>query len=182
MISGALERMQMVPLPRDGQREASRYGRGEGFVDEEVVRKVLARVEVERVYVRAEDMVLSSSEDDYAGWALPVASPFRSRGEDLDRMVRETLEDEVLPEVVDVEVGFEAAQTAARAGGQRWWLFGVAGATTCVILSLVMFSFVGRGLEARVSLPDQRVDEMRVEGVERKASDSWEVTGVLGDE
>lgn len=172
----------MVPLPRDGQREVSRYGRGEDFVDDEVVRKVLARVEVERVYVRAEDMVLSSSEDDYAGWALPVASPFRSRGEDLDRMVRETLADEVLPEVVDVEVGFEEVQTAAHAGGQRWWLFGVAGATTSVIFSLVLFSFVGRGVEVGGGLPEQTVDEVRVEAVDPKVSDSWEVTGVVGDE
>jgi hypothetical protein len=70
----------MNPLPfrplSSVTREESRNNRlirSQGFVDEEVVSGMIARGAYERLHMRRVDLVLSSSEHDYAGWALPVA-------------------------------------------------------------------------------------------------------------
>lgn len=47
-----------------------------GFVDEALVRKMVMGNVYWRQNVNPEEMVMSSSEDDYAGWNLPASASF----------------------------------------------------------------------------------------------------------
>ncbi len=64
------------PLPSLAREESrkNRLIRSHGFVDEEIVSGMIARSARCRFNGNG-DLVLSSSEHDYAGWALPVAPP-----------------------------------------------------------------------------------------------------------
>ena len=129
-----MDTLPLPPLPSETPDAAKGYHQSfsEGFVDESVVLSVIAKGSYERVYVKPEDMVLSSSEDDYAGWSLPISSPFR------------TLLDVPNPEPVaepklldDIRKFSEPAISEPHRGNHRWWLFAISGAMTCGILSLL---------------------------------------------
>lgn len=47
-----------------------------GFIDEALIQKMLMGDIYQRQPVQTEQMVLSSSEDDYAGWNLPANASF----------------------------------------------------------------------------------------------------------
>jgi hypothetical protein len=133
--------LSLSPLPFDNSEESRSHRslRREGFVDEEVVTGLIARGVYERAFAQPEGMVLSSSEDDYAGWALPVPSPFRGMLEahaPAPALVRRPTP----PDLAKSEEGIETAY----AGGHRWWLFGVSGAMTCALLALTLLSLAQR--------------------------------------
>jgi hypothetical protein len=67
--------LPLRPLPSVAHEESlkNRLIRSQGFVDEEVVSGMIARGVRERHHMRRGDLVLSSSEHDYAGWALPLS-------------------------------------------------------------------------------------------------------------
>ena len=69
-----MQTLSLSPLPFDHSEESRshRLLRSGGFVDEEVVSGLIAHGLYERAFAQPEDMVLSSSEDDYAGWDLPA--------------------------------------------------------------------------------------------------------------
>lgn len=151
-----MDTLSLAPFPCERSEEATgfRRVRNEGFVDESVILAHLAKGVYDRAYVQREDMVLSSSEDDYAGWALPVASPFRAMVD--------------LPPPISLEARLPAAPTFGSSvkflesglsephqGAHRWWLFGLSGALTCGFLSLTLLS-----LAQRTVLPDAMAGEM----------------------
>jgi len=131
-----MDTLPLLPLPVENREKAGvhRRFRSEGFVDEALVSGVIARGAYERVFVKPEGMVLSSSEDDYAGWALPVPSPFRG--------MRET--QAAAPVTPPAPAPSEAGIETPYAGGHRWWLFGACGAITCGILALTLLSLAQR--------------------------------------
>ena len=137
-----MESLPLAPLPPQNQEKnrSREYCGSESFIDESVVLGVIARGAYERVYAKPEDMVLASSEDDYAGWALPVASPFRSMASKPsvpeERKVR-------LP-APPTPQAFETGISEPYSGGHRWWMFGVSGAMACGILSLTLLSLAQR--------------------------------------
>ena len=47
-----------------------------GFIDEALVQEMVIRNVYQRQSVNTEQMALSSSEDDYAGWNLPLRASF----------------------------------------------------------------------------------------------------------
>jgi hypothetical protein len=47
-----------------------------GFIDEALVQEMVIRNVYQRRSVNTEQMALSSSEDDYAGWNLPPSASF----------------------------------------------------------------------------------------------------------
>ncbi len=47
-----------------------------GFIDEALVQKMVMSNVYQRQSVNPEQMALSSSEDDYAGWNLPASASF----------------------------------------------------------------------------------------------------------
>lgn len=140
-----METLPLAPLPLQyhEKKRSRQYCGNESFIDEAVVLGVIARGAYDRVYVKPEDMVLASSEDDYAGWALPVDSPFRNMvansGEASNRPVRVPA-----PPAARLVSGIEEGISEPYRGGHRWWMFGISGAMVCGILSLTLLSLSQR--------------------------------------
>ncbi len=136
-----MQTLSLSPLPFDNSEESRSHRRlrREGFVDEELVTGLIARGVYERAFAQPEGMVLSSSEDDYAGWALPVPSPFRGMLE-APAPAFAPARRPAPPVPAYSEDGIESAY----AGGHRWWLFGVSGAMACGLLALTLLSLAHR--------------------------------------
>ncbi|QTN32761.1 hypothetical protein HZ994_10595 [Akkermansiaceae bacterium] len=129
-----MDTLSLAPLPSETteQSRSLRRSRVEGFIDENVVSRVIERGAYDRHPVQPEGMALSSSEDDYAGWALPVTSPFREMTESPSTspaVVR-------LPGMPRLRKDAEPGVGAPYEGGHRWWLFGMSGALACGIMAL----------------------------------------------
>lgn len=133
--------LPLRPLPSETCEKSRVHHRlrSEGFVDEEMVAGVIARGAYERAYVQPEGMVLSSNEDDYAGWSLPVPSPFRGMQE-IQASPPAPVRRPAPPVAEFSEPGIETPY----AGGHRWWLFGASGALTCSVLALTLLSLAQR--------------------------------------
>lgn len=69
-----MDTLSFHPLPFEFRENGggSRRFTGEGFVDEGVVSAMIARGVYGRVRDQHASLVLSSSEEDYAGWDLPT--------------------------------------------------------------------------------------------------------------
>jgi hypothetical protein len=143
-----MEILPLAPLPIDDSAAARGYRRvqNEGFVDEAVVLSMIARGAYERVYVQPEEMVLSSSEEDYAGWALPVASPFRSmmHWEKTMAAAAAPVKVPAAPSLDGIRKLAEPGLAEPYRGTHRWWLFGATGALSCGLLSLTLLSLALR--------------------------------------
>lgn len=140
-----MQTLSLSPLPYDNSEESRSHRRlrSEGFVDEDLVSGLIARGLYERAFAQPEGMVLSSSEDDYAGWALPVPSPFRGLRE-VEAAAPAPMRHPSPPVPTHFEDGIETAYV----GGHRWWLFGVSGAMACGLLALTLLSLAQRvGIE-----------------------------------
>ncbi len=137
-----MQTLSLSPLPFDHSEESRshRLLRSGGFVDEEVVSGLIAHGLYERAFAQPEDMVLSSSEDDYAGWALPVPSPFRGMRDEPQPAAPAPWRRPAPPVPTYSEDGIETAYV----GGHRWWLFGVGGAMACALLALTLLSLAQR--------------------------------------
>jgi hypothetical protein len=137
-----MQTLSLSPLPFDNSEESRSHRRlcGEGFVDEDLVSGLIARGLYERVFAEQEGMVLSSSEDDYAGWALPVPSPFRGMRDEPEPAAPAPWRRPSPPVPAYSEDGVETAYV----GGHRWWLFGVSGAMACGLLALTLLSLAQR--------------------------------------
>lgn len=178
-----MDTLPLSPLPsetRDESRHHRRIGSG-GFVDEAVVSGVIARGAYERVFVKHEDMVLSSSEEDYAGWALPVASPFREMTEVLPPEQAPAR----LPAPPQLAAAFsEPGIEKPYVGGHRWWLFGMGGALTCGILTLTLLSLAQRnsieGITAGFMPAPKKVEEPRVTASEPRIQPALTRVGTAG--
>ncbi len=144
-----METLPLTTLPSERSEASKGYQRvqTEGFVDESLVLAVISKGPYERTYVKPEDMVLSSSEDDYAGWALPVASPFRefARRETVASVEEAApVRTPAAPTLKGRLGNSEPGIAEPHRGKHRWWLFGISGAMTCTILSLTLLSLAQR--------------------------------------
>lgn len=142
----AMESLPLTPLPSEESHDAKDYRRvqNEGFVDESVVLSVIAKGPYERVFVKPEDMVLSSSTDDFAGWALPIASPFRDF---LDVKNPSPTAAPRVPAELQVACNHDSAELGLaepHRGSHRWWLLGLSSAVACGILSLTLLNLAHR--------------------------------------
>lgn len=134
--------MPLSPLPCETSEESNQFRRigSEGFIDEEAVSRVIARGAYGGTGMQHAGIALSASGDDYAGWVLPVQSPFR-------KMTGEHMASRVptrLPGPPTLHTETEAGIGTAYLGGHRWWLFGMSGAMTCGIMALTLFSLAQR--------------------------------------
>lgn len=178
-----METLPLAPLPSEYHEEkrSRNYCGNESFIDEAVVLGVIAKGPYERVYVKPEDMVLASSEDDYAGWALPVDSPFRKMvaetGDKQDRPVRVPA-----PPAAQLDSSIEDGISEPYRGGHRWWMFGVSGAMACGILSLTLLSLAQRsslGDIAEGYMPAPLLTEDRGAILEEAPDEAPALTSVL---
>ncbi|MBG7607167.1 MAG: hypothetical protein IZT59_03925 [Verrucomicrobia bacterium] len=141
-----MDTLPLPPLPSDTQEDAKGYRRAfsDGFVDESVVLSVIAKGSYERVFVKPEDMALSSSEDDYAGWSLPVPSPFRSLLDIENPEPAPEPKRPAAPSLDGILKFSEPGIAEPHRGNHRWRLFAISGAMTCGILSLTLLSLAQR--------------------------------------
>ncbi len=139
-----MQTLPLSPLPFDDREESRshRLLRSDGFLDEKVVSGLIAHGLYERTYAQPEEMTLSSSEDDYAGWALPIPSPFRGICEPQPTAPTAPApwRRPSPPEQTYLESGIETTYS----GGHRWWLFGVSGAIASALLALTLLSLAKR--------------------------------------
>ena len=134
--------LPLAPLPSETSKErrTHRHAVGEGFVDEQVVSSVIARGAYERICVQPEGMVLSTSGDDYAGWVIPVVSPFRAMATEPSSSATASR----LPGSPTLRRDMDPGIDEPYQGGHRWWLFGMSGAMTSGIMALTIFSLAQR--------------------------------------
>lgn len=127
--------LPLAPLPCESSDESLTFRRmdEDGFVDERVVSRVIARGAYERTHAEPAGMALSSNGDDYAGWPQQIASPFRMSAETTPASNR-------LPSPPALRKYPEPGMDAPYEGGHRWWLFGMSGLLTCSILALTILS------------------------------------------
>lgn len=134
--------LPLAPLPSETSEQSNEYRRirSEGFIDEQAVSGVIARGAYDRNNALPAGIALPASGDDYAGWMLPVMSPFRQMSE--RRKIAMTAHREAAPPALRkvAEPGIDSAYL----GGHRWWLFGMSGAMTCGVMALTIFSLVQR--------------------------------------
>lgn len=141
-----MDSQTLTPLPSEITDENTGYRRvyTEGFVDESAILSVIANGPYERIFVKPEEMVLSSSEDDYAGWSLPVPSPFRSMLDVSNPAPVAMARKPAPPRLDGIPSLSEPGIAEPHRGNHRWWLFGVSGAMTCGIFSLTLLSLAQR--------------------------------------
>ncbi len=135
-----MDTLPLPPLPSETRDKSRNFNRidNQGFIDEQVVSEVIARGSYDRTYVKPEGMVLSSSGDDYAGWALPVAAPFRKMT-DVSHISPAAGR---LPGSPSLRKSPEPGIGTPYEGAHRWWLFGMSGVMTCGIMALTILSLV----------------------------------------
>jgi hypothetical protein len=68
--------MTLTSIQPSRDTEKSQF-RKEGFIDESLVRNMVIGYAYQRQRVSHSEMVMSSSEDDFAGWNLPENFSFR---------------------------------------------------------------------------------------------------------
>lgn len=141
-----MEHIPLSPFHCEKSEEATGYRRfrNESFVDEAVVLSVIAKGTYDRGYARSEEMVLSSSVEDFAGWALPVASPFRGIADTPVTFFTHPARLPATPSPEGLRKFSEPGLSEPHRGNHRWWLFGVSGAIACGILSLPFLSLAHR--------------------------------------
>ena len=130
--------LQLAPIPvsrvdNAGERHVSIP---DDFVDDDVIATLLRTPTVQRVSAVHSDLALSSSEDDFAGWAVKRQSPFRIIAEQQERAA---LSDAVEPEFNEPGLG------RPHRGGHRWWIATATGISSALILSLLFSNLASRG-------------------------------------
>ncbi len=124
--------LNLSPLPcsRLDPTEAPRLGDMDGFVDDSVILSLLKGPIAHRDQPCAGDLALAADEMDFAGWSLGSHLPARAT---------ETPTRRATPPVLD-----ESGIGQPHAGAHRWWLAGVAGAFSTMLVSLLLFSLSSR--------------------------------------
>ena len=104
----------------------------EGFVDEMVIKTMLAPTAISRSMARPSDLALAADDMDFAGWSMsPFATAARS----------ETPQPRRARPPVILEPGLEAPHQ----GSHRWWLAGIAGAFSTILFSALLLNLSTRG-------------------------------------
>jgi len=134
--------LPLAPLPSETSEESHEFRRigCEGFIDEQAVSRVIARGAYDRTSAQPTGMILSASGDDYAGWMLPVKSPFR----EMTDQQPAPMTAQRLPQPPTLRREAEPGIDTPYQGGHRWWVFGMSGAMTCVIMALTILSLAQR--------------------------------------
>jgi len=134
--------MQLAPLPAvctDDHRTSS-AAIPDGFVDDEVIASIIAMPEAYRSNSSPSDLILSSDENDFAGWSVPRPSPFRAIAEKQELSVARS--EAVLEEA-------EPGLGQPHRGQHRWWIAAAAGVSGAMILSLLFLSLGDQGAAKR---------------------------------
>jgi len=106
----------------------------EDFVDHDVIASLIALPHAPRIHPAPADLILSADDNDFAGWSIRAASPFRIIAEK-----QELAASRSLPEIIA-----EPGLLEPHRGNHRWWIAAVAGAASSLILSLLLLNLSDR--------------------------------------
>lgn len=137
--------LQPLPSPRSAEAAGTAYLVAD-FVDEEVVAALVSGRRFERSAVDPTDLVLAA-DGDFAGWRLPgslVADVPRAHCERPEP--RRAAEPEWEPGIGE-----------PHQGTHRWWMAGLAGALTTLLISSLLYS-----LSDQVTAPESDFSTIRV--------------------
>jgi hypothetical protein len=131
--------LQVSPLPadrfNDGQEATNRVM--DGFVDDDVIASIITGPVSSRPSPRTSDLVLSSDENDFAGWAVPSVSPFRIIAEKQEMAA-------AIPQHGESEPGLGQPHR----GQHRWWVAAAASVASALIFSMLFAGLAYRSGEA----------------------------------
>jgi len=137
--------LNLRPLPLHPAGEPSRAAdeeRGAGFVDDAVILAIVAGPPATRQGPLAANPALAASEMDFAGWRLPAAPPAAASQPGARRAAPPAIEEPGIGE--------------PHRGSHRWWLAGLAGATSTLLFSALLLT-----LASRTRPEDERVSIIR---------------------
>lgn len=135
--------MQLAPLPAGcaDDHRTSVAPIPDGFVDDEVIASLIALPESYRSTSPVSDLILSSDENDFAGWSVPRPSPFRTIAERQELSQART---EIIAAEAEPGIG-----QPHRGGQHRWWIAAAAGVSGAMILSLLFLTLGDQGAAKR---------------------------------
>jgi len=128
-----MNRLNLSPLPRlRSERESGApQGADNGFVDEAVILALIAGPVIPRRLPDASDLALAPDNMDFAGWDF--ARP--TRGAEATTAPSETSTRRPSPPLLE-----EAGIGEPHRGSHRWWLAGLAGAISTLLVSALLLS------------------------------------------
>ncbi|MDP3849959.1 MAG: hypothetical protein Q8Q59_05600 [Luteolibacter sp.] len=127
-----MTRLNLTPLPCErfhGESTPPSHDR-DGFVDDAVVRALITGPVQPRPQGFCKDLALLADDIDFAGWRLPGERPAPSDEGNPRRAAPPAMEE---PGIGD-----------AHRGSHRWWLAGMAGAMSTLVISALLFSLTAR--------------------------------------
>lgn len=128
--------MKLAPIPADRSENPAETATPlmDGFVDDAAIASLIAPENVRaRLTSRSSDLALSSDENDFAGFTIRSASPFRAIAEKHELQVARQF-----------SVMEEPGLGEPHRGNHRWWIAAVAGGASALVLSLLFVSLVDR--------------------------------------
>ena len=125
--------LSVSPLPSARINDNTEIHRFEmdGFIDDDVVIAMTQQPRYPRTSPLPQDLVLSADEQDFAGWQLPsqpIVVPSTPAG----------TETRPCPPSLESGIG------NPHQGGHRWWLAGLAGALSTLIVSALLINLASR--------------------------------------
>lgn len=127
--------LHVAPFPAPRFESQEHQPLPDGFVDDHVIEALLTLpLSNTRVSSVPTDLVLSSDENDFAGWSVPSHSPFRVIAEHHDRAaVHPTYFAETDPGIGE-----------PHRNGHRWWIAAVTSAASALLLSFLFTQLADR--------------------------------------
>lgn len=140
-----MTQLKLSPLPSlRSDNDSGAPDIGEGFVDEAVVMAMLARPGAQREFPEATQLALAADDMDFAGWRLQsAASPQPIAPSPTRPAAIAASAPRPTPPIPD-----NPGLGASRGGNHRWWLAGLAGATSTLVFSVLLVSLSTRSSTA----------------------------------
>jgi len=136
-----MNKMNLAPLPtiRDDEGNMPRSSDMDGFVDESVIHSIMAGPTHHRSHALRDDLALSADDDDFAGWHFNAPSPFRTMAEPPAPAPKMPA-----PRRAVAPAYLESGIGAPHTGAHRWWVAGLGGIITTLLLSYLLITLAHR--------------------------------------
>jgi len=134
-----MQRLPLRPLPSvraEHPNDSENYA-ANGFVDEEAIARLMQAPHARRQLPRPEDLVLPSSDQDFAGWHRTAVPPFLVM-ENLASAADPPVKRAKPPEIDEPGIGQPVGPE------HRWWLACVAGMMATFLFSMLLLSISSR--------------------------------------
>jgi hypothetical protein len=142
--------MHVAPFPASRFEASEPHPLPDGFVDENVINALLSTPSASRVSSIPSDLVLSSDENDFAGWSVKTVSPFRVIAERQELEEAQQLSNESDPGIGE-----------PHRNGHRWWIAAATGAASALLLSFLFANLADRSEPGSPALLTRSFDALQ---------------------